>query len=134
MTKDGISEEIDALMQGDESNAHPAPGSPAQRSQAIVSLASSLQYERDRRKEERFLFVAIITVLVDGYLFAEMTGWAGQIVIGIIQLFGLAVYARHCGIEEVGEITDKILDSKPLAWLKKEKADRAAPAHRSPTE
>src|SRR3546814_20502541 len=68
--------------------------------QALEQLSEDLQYEKDRRREERFLFVAIITVLVDGYLFTTISNWSGPIVIGVIQLFGLAVYARHCGVQE----------------------------------
>lgn len=82
--------------------------------QALEQLGEDLQYEKDRRREERFLFVSIITVLVDGYLFASMSGWAGQIVIGVIQLFGLAVYARHCGVQEVDQFIDRFLSFSPL--------------------
>lgn len=82
--------------------------------QALEQLGEDLQYEKDRRREERFLFVSIITVLVDGYLFATMAGWAGQVVIGVIQLFGLAVYARHCGVQEVDQFIDRFLSFSPL--------------------
>lgn len=82
--------------------------------QALEQLGEDLQHEKDRRREERFLFVSIITVLVDGYLFASMSGWAGQVVIGVIQLFGLAVYARHCGVQEVDQFIDRFLSFSPL--------------------
>jgi len=84
------------------------------RSEAFTAISDQFARERDRRKEERFLFVAIITVLVDGFIFMNMAGWAGQVVIGIIQLFGLAVYARHCGIQEVDQLIDRFLSFSPL--------------------
>ncbi|MEJ2896638.1 hypothetical protein [Bordetella avium] len=87
---------------------------------AMAQLSASLEKERDQRREERFLFVAIIVVLVDGYLFSKMPGWAGQIVIGLIQVFGLTVYARHCGVQEVERIIDKLLSFSPFHRKKSE--------------
>lgn len=124
MNGDSISEDIDSIFpHNQEEMKAPAAGTPAQQSHVIASLSRLHEYERDRRKEERFLFVSIITVLADGYLFAQMNGWAGQVVIGIIQLFGLAVYARHCGVEEVGEITDKMLAARPFSWITRRRDD-----------
>ncbi|PLC55715.1 hypothetical protein CR155_01270 [Pollutimonas nitritireducens] len=92
--------------------------------QALEQLGEDLQYEKDRRREERFLFVAIITVLVDGYLFTTISNWSGPIVIGVIQLFGLAVYARHCGVQEVDQFIDRFLSFSPL-HNRKSKEDSA---------
>lgn len=82
-------------------------------SHALAQLEKDLQYEKDRRREERFLFVAIITVLTDGVIFLRMETWAGPMVIGFIELCGLALYARHCGVEEVERIMDRFLMFAP---------------------
>lgn len=83
-------------------------------SKAAVNLEQNFEHERDRRKEERFLFVVIITVLADALIFPGMGSWSGPIVIGVIQLFGLMVFARHCGVQEVDWLLERLLRMNPF--------------------
>lgn len=70
---------------------------------ALDDLANQLERERDARKEERFLFVVALIVVADAFMFSLMENWAGALVIGIIELVGLAVMARKWGVQEVSQ-------------------------------
>ena len=69
---------------------------------ALDDLSNQLERERDSRKE-RFLFVVTLVVVADAFIFSTMESWAGALVIGVIELVGLAVVARKWGVEEVAQ-------------------------------
>lgn len=70
---------------------------------AIDDLSNQLERERDARKEERFLLVVALIVVSDAFMFSSMENWAGALVIGVIELVGLAVMARKWGVQEVSQ-------------------------------
>lgn len=77
---------------------------------ALATLSGAAEKLRDERNEERFLFWTAIIVLLNVIFFAAIETWSGALVIGVIELIGLTVLARRLGIEEVQELTTKILD------------------------
>jgi hypothetical protein len=52
-------------------------------SKALTELEKQLQSEKDKRKEDFFLCVLLIVVLINGYIFSHVDNWAGAIVIGM---------------------------------------------------
>lgn len=76
---------------------------------AIASLSKRLQESENSRKEERFMFVIVITVLLDATILSTTSAWTTPILVGLLELVGLAIYARQCGVEEVEKFADKIL-------------------------
>lgn len=80
-------------------------------SRAAQDLEARLQEEKDARKEERFLFVVAGLVLINVHMLANTSVWTTPVLIGLLQLFGLIVYARRSGIEEVQQWLDKILSA-----------------------
>lgn len=78
--------------------------------EALASLQNEIQRVQNDRDEERFLLVIVIIVLIDALIFAHMENWAGALIIGIIEIFGIAVLARRWRIEEVPQILSKFLD------------------------
>jgi hypothetical protein len=70
---------------------------------ALDDLSNQLERERDARKEERFLLIMVVVVVSDAYIFSNMENWTGPLVIGIIELIGLAVLARKWGVQEVAQ-------------------------------
>ena len=58
--------------------------------------------------EERFFWILGFVLYTDVLFFAQMEHWAGPVVIGIFQMFGLAIAADRCGIKEVMPMFDKI--------------------------
>lgn len=94
--------------------------------QAVEEAYEALEKERDRRKEERFLFVLVGLVLFNTHVLGDMENWAAPLVIGLIQLFGLLIFARQSGVEEVQQWLDKVLDAvKPDRSRVSEQADSA---------
>ena len=79
-------------------------------SDAVAELTAQLQELQNTRNEERFLLVVIIITMADAFIFSVVENWAGAIVIGIIQIFGVAVVARKWQIEEVPQMLSKFLD------------------------
>ncbi|MDT8894218.1 hypothetical protein RSO41_06080 [Halomonas sp. I1] len=94
-----------------EGGGEPHPSDHA--SQAVEDLSERLQAEQDARKEERFLFVLIGLTLLNLHTFTSATTWTTPIVIGLLQLIGLAIYARRCGVEELEKLVDKFLSAMP---------------------
>ncbi|MDL4864690.1 hypothetical protein NPJ88_020380 [Halomonas elongata] len=94
-----------------ESGGDPHPSDHA--SQAVEDLSERLQAEQDARKEERFMFVLAGLVFLNIHTFASSSTWTTPIVIGLLQLIGLAIYARRCGVEEVEKLIDKFLSAVP---------------------
>jgi len=83
---------------------------PGKEDEALAALQNEIQDIKNDRNEERFLLVTIIIVLVDALIFAHMENWAGAIVIGVIEIFAIAVLARRWRIEEIPQILSKFLD------------------------
>lgn len=77
---------------------------------ALAEMQNEIQDLRNDRNEERFLLVLIIIVLIDAFIFTQMANWAGAIIIGLIEIFGIAVLARRWSIEEVPQMLSKFLD------------------------
>lgn len=77
---------------------------------ALAALQNEIQDLKNDRNEERFLLVVIIIVLCDALIFAHMENWAGALVIGVIEIFAVAVLARRWRIEEIPQILSKFLD------------------------
>jgi len=96
-------DELDKLTKGD--------GGDVKTAQAFERLAGQLQSEQDGRKEDRFMFTLGLVVLADALIFTHMGNWGGPVVIGVIELFGLLIFARRCGVEEVQLWIDKVLNA-----------------------
>jgi hypothetical protein len=106
-------------------------------SSALGELANELERERDARKEERFLLVMIVAIIVDAYLFSHIENWSGPVVIGIIELVAIAVVARKWGIEEVAQFLAMFFQrvaehSKPPAAINPPPPEPPSPAAPAP--
>lgn len=88
------------------------------------NLADELEREKDARNEERFLFIVAFVVLFDAIIFSHVENWAGAIVIGIVELVGLAVLARKWRVQEVAQF---------LAMFFQRMADHTKPSNPSST-
>lgn len=108
--------EIDQLSQSVEGAQAPQASNEGS-ARATADLERELQFEKEARREERFIFLAFIVALVDAFLFMQMENWAGPVVIGLIELVAFTVYARRCGVDEVVQLLDKL-----LAPFKRDKA------------
>jgi hypothetical protein len=74
----------------------------------INKLQEELTRERDGRREDRFLFIAISTVLLDISFFTVLNAGAAVAIV-ILELLILFVVARRMGMEEVVEMLSSLL-------------------------
>lgn len=104
--------EFEKLRKGQSSLGNSAPNVTEQSEQvsatATANLETELQYEKNARREERFIFVLVLIGIFDAYIFTHMQTWSGPIVIGLLELVLISVYARHCNIKEVTLLLDYI--------------------------
>lgn len=105
--------EFDKLKKSSSGSVHggmsAADKSDEASAKASANLADELQYEKDARREERFMFIAALIIVIDAFFFMHMQTWSAPIVIGLVELVLLTVYARHCGINEVVQLLDYAL-------------------------
>ena len=84
--------------------------------QQIAALEDALQFEKDARLEERFLWVLAVCFIIDAALFINMQNIAAPLILFFIQLIFLGVVAVRLGIDHVAvwidmaisKLTDKI--------------------------
>ncbi|MGJ8627058.1 MAG: hypothetical protein ACSHXB_08875 [Sulfitobacter sp.] len=84
--------------------------SASRKDELIEFLQSQLDDERDRRKEERFIWLVIVMLMFDAFTFAAMTTWTGPFIIGIIQLAIIIVLGRRWQMDEIWTLTTKLID------------------------
>lgn len=75
----------------------------------IAALESKVQELLDKRDEDRFIGVLVAVALFDCFVFSRMDNWAGPVVIGIIQLFGLVILADRLHVDTVAPLIDKLV-------------------------
>jgi hypothetical protein len=88
--------------------AGPSGDSRDPKDDQIAELQDKIQHLSDSRHEERFLWVLVLVVIIDMYVFTHMANWAGALVVGVLQLFGIVVLADRCGVDTVRPLIDQI--------------------------
>ncbi len=83
---------------------------PSKKDELIDALQTSLNEEKDARKEERFVWLVIVVLMFDAFTFPSMATWTGPIVIGLIQILLAIVLGRRWQMDEIWTITTKIVD------------------------
>lgn len=78
-------------------------------SEAQALLADQLEEAKDRRKEERFIWIVIVTLLVNVLWFKDSSNATLPIVALVLELIVLIVLAKRMGIEDVVELMDRLL-------------------------
>ncbi len=92
---------------------------PSRRSAAMSELQEMLETEKDKRREERFLWICAVLVIFDVHAFGHMAGWSGPIVLGILELLFLIVAGRVYGIDEIYTFVIRILEKMSQAYKNK---------------
>lgn len=77
-------------------------------SDQVASLQGKVDELEDKLKEERFLWILVLTVIIDMIVFDRIENWAGALVIGILQLIGLVVLAQKCRVDPIIPLIDRI--------------------------
>ena len=76
----------------------------------LATLQHQLDEERDRRLEERFVWICGTFVLLDAWWFSGMNSWGGPIALLALELPFLLVIGRQCQVEELSRIVNRLLD------------------------
>ena len=82
----------------------------SKRDQQIADLQEEIQYQRDARAEDRFIFIVVGIILFDIVFFSVMPSFGGPIALLILQLLVLVALARRMGMGEVATILSRVLD------------------------
>ena len=75
----------------------------------ISELQERLTEERDARKEDRFVFIVLIVLLLDVVFFTVMPTFGGPLALIILELLILIPLAKRMGMEEVAQILSRVL-------------------------
>jgi hypothetical protein len=76
---------------------------------AAARLGDELEAAQDGRKEERFVWITIVVILVDVMWFEDSPNPALPVVVLVLQLILLVVLARRMGIDDVVELIDRFI-------------------------
>jgi hypothetical protein len=83
---------------------------PSKYDQQISELQEALTQERDGRREDRFVFIAVIVLLLDVVFFSVMPSFGGPVALLIFELVILIPLAKRMGMEEFARILNNVLD------------------------
>lgn len=76
--------------------------------QALTVVQEQLTEERERRREERFVWIVVTLSLLDIILLGGVTNVATPIVVMILQLVALGIAVRRMGIRNAVAIVDRV--------------------------
>jgi len=83
---------------------------PSKQEKQIDELQEQLAEEKDARKEERFVFIVLLIMLLDVVFFTVMPTFGGPIALLILELLILIPLARRMGMEEMAKLLNRVLD------------------------
>lgn len=75
----------------------------------VAELEKALTAEKDARREERFLFIFILIILINFVLFNASENWGAPVTLMILELLFLAFLAKRMGMEEVATLLDGVI-------------------------
>jgi hypothetical protein len=96
--------------QGGKTFSDLARSQPSAQEKQIQELQENLEYERDARLEERFVFIVLIVLLLDVVFFTIMPTFGGPIALLILELLILIPLAKRMGMEEIAKTLNRVLD------------------------
>jgi len=74
----------------------------------VAALQDRLVALDNKLYEERFLWVLTLVVMFDVLFLMSAQNWAAPIVVGVLQLIGLAVFADKCRVNPIMPLLDKL--------------------------
>ena len=77
--------------------------------EALMALQDELTSERKKRREERFVGIICLVIMLDVVFFSVMPTFAGPIVLLIFELLILIPLARIMGMKEIAKMLDGVL-------------------------
>ena len=96
-------EDLQSLLKGDDP--------PSVNDENVLALQKDVERLRERSNEDRFIFLLVVVVAIDAHLFVHMTTWAAPLCIFALEIVGLVVMSRRCGVEDIQRLMDRLIDS-----------------------
>lgn len=75
----------------------------------IAALERRLEEALDARREDRFVGIVLIVLLLDVVFFSVMPTFGGPLALLILQLLILIPLARRMGMEEIAKILSRVI-------------------------
>jgi hypothetical protein len=86
-----------------------AVGDITTKDRQIAVLQQQLTEERDARREDKFVFIATVVILLDIVFFSVMPTFGGPLALLILQLLVLIPLAKRMGMEEIAQILSNVI-------------------------
>lgn len=83
---------------------------------ALASVQEQLAQEREKRREERFIWIVVSTILLDLFLLDRKDSATTTILVFVLELIAIVVVVRRLGIKNAAVFIDRIT----TAIIKKE--------------
>lgn len=93
----------------------------SKKDQQIQELSEQLAQERDGRREDRFVGIVLLVLLLDVVFFSLMPSFGGPLALLVLELLILIPLAKRMGMEEVAQIISGVLQR--LAGKASDKTD-----------
>lgn len=74
----------------------------------VAALQERLVALDNKLYEERFLWVLALVVMFDVLFLMNAQNWTAPVVVGVLQLIGLAVFADKCRVNPIMPLLDKL--------------------------
>ncbi len=87
---------------------------PDEKDESIAELEKKLQDSLDKRNEERFIWIFVLFLVADLFMFADAKTWGFPVSIAVLELVLLIILGRKLGVDDITLLTNKILDKLPL--------------------
>lgn len=78
--------------------------------EALDATQNELIAEKDARREERFIWFAVVVILFDALVFMQMGNWAAPLVIGLLEFVILIVVGRKWSVDQIWTLTEMIIN------------------------
>lgn len=92
----------------DKLSASFADSEPDPKDEIIAQLERRLGEVTDKLYEERFVWILIAVILFNALIFRAIGNWGGCVVIGLLELIGIAILADRCKVNAVMPLIDKV--------------------------
>lgn len=84
-------------------------GPDSEKDEAKATLEKQLQEEKDRRVEERFVWIVICVILVDVLWFRNASNPVVPVIVLLLEAVILFILAKRMGIEEISLLFERLM-------------------------
>lgn len=82
---------------------------PSTQDKQIEELQTQLTHERDGRREDRFVGLVCLVILLDVVFFSVLPTFGGPLALLVLELLVLIPLARRMGMEEIAQILNSVI-------------------------